>query len=230
MSSTVTAPPHDARRTAIAWTVAIAALIAGPLALSLTFASGEGDSATTAGTLAFVLSSLLLAAVWTTGGLAICALVHHRTAPMSPPMAGSRAVATAMILGVVFALACLVGGLVLHAIPATRPWVDIALDTAESAPALLVLAIALIAGAAEEAFFRLALPRITRGSARWIIPTVLYALATLATGSIGLVLVAIPLGLVAMAALERTGRPWAPLLVHALWSLAMVGLFPLLVR
>lgn len=213
-------------RPGIAWALAIVTLIAGPLALALTFSAGSGDTGGQTAT-AFVFSSLLLAAIWAAGGLGIAAIAgRDRYVRVALP---ARAALGAVVIGLVFALLCLVGGLVLHAIPLTRSWVGDALDTAHAAPALVVLAIAIIAGAGEELFFRIGLTRLTHGWVRWVVPVTLYALATVATGNIGLVVVSVPLGLVATLLWDRTGRWFTPIIVHAVWSLVMVGLFPLLV-
>lgn len=231
MSAPVTASPGARRplsRPRLAWPIAVATLVVGPLALSLTFTTGrDGEAATAPTAAAFVLSSLLLAAIWALGGLGVIrAAGPDRTVRT---VARGAAAGLALAVGTGFALACVVGGLALHALPLTRPWVTDALDTAQAAPAAVVLAVALIAGAGEEIFFRLALTRITRGWVRWTVPVLLYALATIATGNPGLVLVAVPLGLVATLAWVRTGRWTSPLIVHAVWSLAMVGVFPQLV-
>lgn len=218
------AAPAARRRPAIAWALAVATLIAGPVALALTFSAGSGDAQSSA---AFVLSSLLLAAIWAAGGMGVAAIAgRDRDVRLVPP---GRAALAAFVVGLVFALLCLVGGLVLHAVPLTRSWVADALDTAQAAPALVVLAVAIVAGAGEETFFRIGLARLTHGWVRWVVPVALYALATLATGNPGLVVVSVPLGLVATLLWDRTGRWCAPIVVHAVWSLVMVGLFPLLV-
>ena len=204
----------------LALAVAIATLVAGPVALRLAFAAGEGSASLGASTV-FAASSLLLAAIWTAGGLTVIAL-HGADAAVRTvgrrQAAGARAIA-----GVIFAIACLVGALVLWSIPATRDWVAGALQTARAAPAAVVLGVALLAGAGEEVFFRLALPRLLTGRLRWLVPIALYAAATVATGNVGLVIVAVPLGASCMAVWKRTGRWSAPLIVHALWSVAMVG-------
>lgn len=212
-----------ARGRALAWALAAATLVAGPVALRLAFTVTEGSDTIGAAT-AFTASSLLLAAIWTGGGLTVIAV--HGPDRAAGTTSRGRAVMLAGIAGVLFALACLAGGLVLHAWPLARPWIDHALDTAAAAPPAVVLVVALLAGAGEEVFFRIALSRLRNGWARWVVPTALYALATVATGNPGLVLVAIPLGLIAAALWMRTGRWLAPIIVHALWSLAMVGLFP----
>lgn len=175
----------------LALAVAIATLVAGPVALRLAFAAGEGSASLGASTV-FAASSLLLAAIWTAGGLTVIAL-HGADAAVRtvgrPQAAGAGAIA-----GVIFAIACLVGALVLRSIPATRDWVAGALQTARAAPAAVVLGVDLLAGAGEEVFFRLALPRLLTGRLRWLVPIALYAAATVATGNVGLVIVAVPLG------------------------------------
>lgn len=214
-----------ARRGRLAWVLAEVTLLAGPVALRLAFAATEGsESVGTAS--AFAASSLLLAAIWTAGGVAVIAVSGPDPGAVTAPR--GRAALLALGAGAAFALACLGGGLVLDAWGPTRPWIAHALGTASAAPLGVVLAVALLAGAGEEVFFRLALCRLMTGRARWIVPTALYALATVATGNPGLVLVAIPLGLVATALWSATGRWVGPLIVHALWSLTMVGLFPVL--
>ncbi len=127
--------------------------------------------------------------------------------------------------GVGLAAASLAGGLVLAGVPATAPWV--AGPVAAAADGRWgVLAVALVAGAAEEVFFRGALPRLLTGSARWVVPTAVYALVTLCTGSPALAVMALLLGPVAMWARETSGSLAGALFVHALWTLTMVGLFP----
>lgn len=223
---TASGPGVTGSHRASALAVAVGTLVAGPVALRLAFAAGEGSDSLGASTV-FAASSLLLAAIWTIGGLMV---IRMRGAdPAVRTRSRARAVATSALAGTVFALACLVGALVLWSIPGTRTWVAGALETARSAPAVVVLLVALLAGAGEEVFFRLALPRLLSGPLRWVIPIALYAAATIATGNVGLVIVAVPLGIVCMAAWERTGRWAAPLIVHALWSLAMVGVLPLLI-
>lgn len=222
-------PSTRPRRVLAAWGVAIATLVLGPLALSLTFTAGaDGTGGDGASATAFVLSSLMLAAVWALGGLAVIRLAGSD--PSVRTMRRGPAALLALGVGTLFAAACAIGGAVLLALPATAGWVGGALETAQTAPAPVVLGVAILAGAGEEVFFRLALTRITSGWVRWSLPVALYALATVATGNPGLVLVAIPLGLLATWAWDRTGRWTSPLIVHAVWSLVMVGLFPMLVR
>lgn len=222
-----TAPRSPSDRRPRAWVLALLTLVTGPGALSLTFAVGEGGGRGPGASTSFVLSSLFLAAIWTLGGLAVIRAGGPDRSVRT--VSRGRSAALALGAGAAFAAACLLGGLVLHALEATRPWVGAALDTAQAAPAPVVLLVALVAGAGEEVFFRLGLPRLLRGPARWALPVALYALATVATGNPALVLVAVPLGLVATWAWTATGRWTSPLIVHALWSLAMVGLFPQLV-
>lgn len=223
-----TTPPAESAHTPrprLAWAIALTTLVAGPLALSTTFATSRSGALAPAPTAAaFVLTSLLLAAIWSLGGLGV---IRAAGPDQAVRMTGrGRAARLALAIGVVFAAACLSGGLVLRALPLTRPWVADALDTAHAAPGAVVLAVALVAGAGEEVFFRLALTRITSTRMRWVLPVALYAAATVATGNLALVLVAVPLALVATLVWVRTGRWTSPLIVHAVWSLTMVGIFP----
>ena len=74
MSAAPRARPHRerVRRPVTAALIAVATLVLGPLALSLTFAAGSDGAASDApGAVAFAASSLLLAAIWALGGLAV---------------------------------------------------------------------------------------------------------------------------------------------------------------
>lgn len=209
-----------------AWVVAAATLVIGPLALRGAFAAGQRSDSLDVSAV-FTLASLLLAVIWAGGGAGVIALGGPDTAVKR--IARGRAAFAAAVIGGGFALLCLLGGLLLWHLGPTRSWVDGGLQTARSAPWVIVFAVALLAGAGEEVFFRLALPRLLRGVARWVVPILLYAAATAATGNPGLVIVAVPLAIVCQAVWDHTGRWFAPLIVHALWSVAMVGILPLLV-
>lgn len=205
------------------WTVAAITVLAAIPVLAASFASKD------AGGLAVSGWALLLALVWAAGGLFLLRGVppirsgHER-------MTFAAAVGWTLATGTVLALGSLVGGLALSSLPVTAPLVAGPVEAVASQPLAILFGVALIAGAAEEVFFRLALPTLLTGVRQWVVPTALYAIVTLFSGTVALALMAIILGLVAMWVLRRTGRWWAPIAVHALWTVAMVVVFPLLVR
>ncbi|WP_052460509.1 CPBP family glutamic-type intramembrane protease [Microbacterium gorillae] len=214
--------PTDAfpRRAWLAAAVAAVTILCAAIVLRKTFAE-VGD--------ALPVWSLVLAAVWTAGGLVLLFLT--RTPGVPPPRRWSAlpVLATALVsLGT--AALCFVGGAVLRRLPWTSEWIGGALLAADSGPLLTVVVVALVAGAAEELFFRLGFANLFSGVWRWVVPNVLYALVTIATGNLALALVAPVLGLAATTARELTGRWWAPLVVHAVWTITMVLVFPLVVR
>lgn len=91
------------------------------------------------------------------------------------------------------------------------------------------MGVALVTGAAEEIFFRVSLHRLLPKKYAPYIATVAYVIATGATGNAALVDMAAVLGMTCSIALQLTGRAVVPILIHAAWTLTMVGLFPLLI-
>lgn len=193
-------------------------IILAAVILRKAFASADED----AGTLP--VWSLLLALVWAVGGFGLMRSV--RRGP-GTPLRTTREWGVIALLSGGLAAGSFVGGLVLTAYPPTSAWVTDAVSTASSAPLAITLIVALVAGAAEEIFFRIGFAGLWSGIWVWIIPNALYTIVTLATGNLALAAVAPILGLTATAAREWTHRFYAPLIVHAVWTVAMVGVFPL---
>ena len=59
--------------------------------------------------------------------------------------------------------------------------------------------------------------------------TVLYALATVATGNVMLVFAAVVLGLLVGLQRRVTGGVLGPMIIHVIWSMSMLFLLPVLV-
>lgn len=91
------------------------------------------------------------------------------------------------------------------------------------------MGVALVTGAAEEIFFRVSLHRLLPKKYAPYVATVAYVIATGATGNAALVAMAAVLGTTCSIALQLTGRAVVPIIIHAAWTLTMVGLFPLLI-
>lgn len=200
-----------------AWlTAGIAVAAAAPLLAASLNAQGGGPGSV-------AVWALGVALAWTAGGLIITRLVPADT----PAETARRSRRTVVLVGLVLAGSSLIGGVVLASLPLTAQWVAGPVSAGQDGRAG-VLGAALLAGAAEEVFFRGALPRLFSGRARWVVPTTLYAAVTLFTGSTALVAMALILGPVAMWAREVTRSLVAPLFIHALWTVTMVGLLPVL--
>lgn len=209
-------PEQTAGRRWAWFTAGVSVTAAAPLlALSLN-ARGDGPGSVAAWALGVALA-------WAVGGGIILRLVPENT-PLSVVRRSRR---TAVLFGLGLAASSLIGGMVLASLPPTAPWVAGPIAAAHDGRAS-VLAVALVAGAAEEVFFRGALPRLFSGKARWVAPTLLYTAVTLFTGSPALAAMALVLGPVTMWAREVTGSLVAPLFIHALWTVTMVGLLPAL--
>lgn len=142
-------------------------------------------------------------------------------------MARSSAFRLALAVGVFFAGVSLAGAVVLDDLEIFASDVTGAAAQATAQP-LLVLAIALVTGACEELFFRLTLMKILpRRDALWA-STLLYTLVTSATGNLALTLAALMLGAVSGFTYHRTRAWFAPIIIHGLWSITLIGIFPLL--
>lgn len=172
------------------------------------------------------LWSIALATVWATGGIALLRTSNRN--PQNPPLKKPQWAITIM-LSLGLAISSYIGGLVLTMLPLTSPWISHALNVASSVPLHITLLIALVTGAAEELFFRVGFASLWSGKSVWVIPNLLYTLVTLATGNLALTAVAPLLGLVATTAREHSRNVYAPIIVHATWTLTMVGIFPLTV-
>lgn len=188
----------------------------------------------TSDAVALSILSIALAVVWCLGALAL--LLWARPAPRRGPTWDERLgerlgarrhpVGFAVAVGAAFAIVSLIGALVLLALPFLGGGVSLATGRVDDGP-LLVFLVALVTGAAEELFFRVGLLRLLPARSALVTSTALYGLVTLATGNLPLVLAAVLLGAVCAVTLRATGRWYTPLIVHALWTVALVGILPL---
>lgn len=203
------------RRVAAGLSSALTAAVAVPLlVMSLTVDSGAWAW------------SLGVAGIWICGALILHAVVPaRRTERMGEP----KALAVACALGAGLSLAAFVGALVMAGIPWISSWVTDPADAARRANLWLLLPAALLAGAGEELFFRLSLPSVFRGEMRRYAPVIAYVVVTGFTGSLGLTVMALILGIVTAYGLYMTGRWYVPLVIHSLWTVTMIGLFPFIV-
>ncbi len=215
--------PAQHRVAYVASVSALATMVVGGFVLHRTL-RGTSDGS------GLSLWSIVLAVIWTAGWLAL-ARVAPRPPHEEPPhvLTGPRThpLLLTLTVGSVFAVTSLIGALILREIPGVGSDVAVTASRVTDNP-MLVFVIALGTGATEESFFRLGLSRLL--SRRWfpLVSTIAYGIVTLATGSLALTMAALLLGATSSVTFTATGRWYTPILIHALWTVALVGVFPLL--
>ena len=197
--------------------VVVVTLLVGSVLLSISLSIDPGDSS-------FYPMTFALAAVWAIGAV-LSGRLHLGAFPPprgGPVRAGAIGVAVGLALGAVF----VVGALVVREIPPIADFVSDVLDHADQGTFSLILATALVNGIAEEMFFRGAVYTALKGHAPVIFSTLIYIIATLASGNPMLGFAAILLG--AVSALERraTGGIVASMGTHISWTIIMVFALP----
>ncbi len=170
----------------------------------------------------FVVLGLLLAATWTIGAW-LSGPIPFRS---SDRTGWSREVLVAVGIGAATYLGFLAVFLLVRNIAFLADALDSVLDQADAGPSLVVLVIALVNGAAEELFFRGALPDAFEPRHREIAPTVVYVAVTAATGNIALVAAALVMGVVLNRQRILTGGVMSPIVTHVTWSTLMLLALP----
>lgn len=212
--------PRDHRDTPAAlrrrqWVTGFVVILGGiVLGLSLRLEPGSGW---------FYVGSLTLSAVWAAGAFASGPLHLGRIARRDVQV---RPVVTPILIGLALAGVFVVGGLVVRQIPFLAGQVGdvVAFANEGSIPVLVLITAA--TGAAEELFFRGAAYAATPRHPV-VVTTLLYTLATYATGNVMLTFAAILLGVVVGLERRASGGILGPILTHLTWSLAMLFALPL---
>jgi membrane protease YdiL (CAAX protease family) len=199
------------RRVVVAITLAVGAVVLG-----FSLRRHPGDSS-------FYWLTLVLAGVWTAGGL-ISGPLHlggicWRGRNQRPVITGTT---VGLLLGGVF----IVGGLIAREITPVAELITRVLLYAHHGWYPVIVAITLINGVAEEIFFRGALYTALGRYHPVLISTVLYTVATLASGNPMLGFAAIILGIVCALERRASGGVLAPVLTHLVWGLIMVLALP----
>jgi membrane protease YdiL (CAAX protease family) len=206
-------PPGVVRRRRVV--VAITLLI-GAAVLGLSLRRHPGESS-------FYWLTLVLAAVWIAGGF------------LSGPLhlggicwrgRNQRPVITGTIVGLLLGGAFVGGGLIAREIPAVAALITRVLLFAHHGSFLLIVAITVINGVAEEIFFRGALYTALGRYHPVVISTLLYTCATMASGNPMLGFAAVILGTVCALERRASGGVLAPVLTHLVWGLIMVLALP----
>mgnify|MGYP005613825895 FL=1 len=185
--------------------------VCGAMLLGYSLSRRPGDET-------FYWLTLGLAAVWTLGAYASGPLhlgsIKWRGRNQRPVITG---IGAGLLLGGVF----VVGGLVTREIPPVAERISQVLDYANHGSLALVVLITLVNGFAEELFFRGALYTALGRFHPVLISTLLYAVATSASGNPMLGFAAIILGTVCALERRATGGVLAPVLTHVVWGLIM---------
>jgi membrane protease YdiL (CAAX protease family) len=197
--------------------VAVTAIV-GTVLLGLTLAVPPGDSS-------FYLFTGGVAMVWMVGGL-LSGPLRLGYAPVRGGL--RRPLLVPVAIGILAAAVFLVGALIVREIPPLRDYVERVLDHAGEGSIGLITVVTIANGVAEEVFFRGALYAAVGRRYPIVVSTLIYALATLATGNPMLVFAAVTLGFVLGLQRRASGGVLAPILTHVTWSVLMLfGLPPL---
>jgi membrane protease YdiL (CAAX protease family) len=192
--------------------VVITTLVAGAALLGSSLSVPPGDTL-------FYPLTFAVAAVWSVGAAL--------SGPLPLGQLGRR-FAAPVLLGLGAAAVFVLGTLVIRDIAPLRDEANAVLAHARHGPLLLVVAVALLNGAAEELFFRGALYAAV-GPHAVAISTVAYGMVTVATGNWLLVLTAFALGAALALVRRRSGGVLAPMLMHVAWSAVLVLALPPLI-
>jgi membrane protease YdiL (CAAX protease family) len=191
-------------------------LVIGAVLLGLSLTRRPGDAA-------FYWLTLALAAAWAFGAL------------LSGPLhlgyiqwrgRNQRPVLTGITIGLLVGGAFVVGGLVAREIGPVAERITRVLEYANHGSLALIVAITLVNGFAEELFFRGALYSALGTHHPVVVSTVLYTVATCASGNQMLGFAAVILGTVCAWERRATGGVLAPVLTHVVWGLIMVLALP----
>jgi uncharacterized protein len=172
----------------------------------------------------FYVGTAVLAGVWTAGAFLSGPLHLGRIATDDRLR---RPVLTPLVLGLGLAAVFVAGGLVVRQVPWLDRQVSSVMDFADQGALPVLVVITAVNGIAEELFFRgAAYAAIPRHPIVWT--TVMYVVATLATGNVMLGFAAILLGVLCGLQRRASGGILAPAITHVSWSLVMLVALPLL--
>ena len=206
-------PPSVKRRRRI---VVAIVLLLGAAVLGLALRRHPGE-------LSFYWLALTLAAVWAIGAFVSGPLhlggARWRGRNQRPVISGT---VIGLLLGAVF----VAGGLIAREIPAVSELITRVLQYTDQGPWRLTMAIALLGGIAEELFYRGALYTALGRYHPALVSTIVYVVATLASGNPMLAFAAIILGTVCALERRATGGVLAPILTHFVWTLVVLLALP----
>jgi membrane protease YdiL (CAAX protease family) len=191
-------------------------IVFGAAALSFALRSHPGQPS-------FYWWSLTLAGVWALGAF-LSGPLHlggacWRGRNQRPVVSGT---VIGLLLGGVFVL----GGLIAREIPVVADLITRVLHYTDQGSWRLTMAVALVGAVAEETFYRGSLYTALGRHHPLLISTVIYVIATLASGNVMLGFAAIFLGTVCALERRATGGVLAPILTHFVWTLVVLLALP----
>ena len=199
----------------------------GVLAFVLLGAALLGVSlSVTPGDTAFYPLTLGLAATWIVGAGVTGPLPAGRFSLVVSAGSVSNAVWLGVIAGAALGAVFVVGAFLTRLIPPLSDLVSQVLAFADYGSIGVVTAITLINGAAEELFFRGAVYSAVRPYHPILVSTVVYVIATLASGNVMLGFAAILLGSLCAVLRRCTGGIVAPVCTHVVWSTIVLFALP----
>jgi membrane protease YdiL (CAAX protease family) len=171
----------------------------------------------------FYVATIGLVGVWTVGAFTSGPLHLGRIA------AGTqrRPVVEPLVVGVALAALFIVGALVVREIDLLAEPVNGVLEYFREGAGPAVVTIALVNGLAEELFFRGALYASIPGRHQVAVTTVVYLLATSATGNVMLAFAAGLLGVVVGLQRRASGGVLGPMITHVTWSALLLITLPI---
>ncbi|MCO8275600.1 CPBP family intramembrane metalloprotease [Actinoplanes sp. TRM 88003] len=200
--------------------VVAATLVLGAVLLGISLSVRPGDNL-------FYLLTVLVACTWI-GGALLSGPLHLGHIPFRDRL--RRPIVTPVVTGLVLGGIFVAGALVVRELAPLRDLVNSVLDHARYGAVVPIVAVTLLNGVAEEVFFRGALFAAIGRRHAVPISTVVYAVATVATGNLMLVFAAFLLGLVLGLQRRASGGVLAPILTHVTWSSIMVFVLPALIH
>jgi hypothetical protein len=180
------------------------------------------------GSTAFYASTLGVAGTWVVGGFASGPL--HLGWSLAQDNSLRRPLATPIMTGVGAFGLFYAGALVARHVPVLNTALHDILRFADEGSRALVLVTTLANGAAEEVFFRGAVYAAVGTSHPVLKTTAVYALATVATRNVALVLAGTVVGTLFALQRRASGGIQAPLLTHLTWATLMLRYMPPLFR
>ncbi len=206
-------PPGVIRRRRI---VVAIVLVLGAAALGMALRRHPGEQA-------FYWWSLTLAGVWALGAF-ISGPLHLGGARWRGR--NQRPVVSGTVIGLLLGGVFIVGGLIVREIPVVAELITRLLRYTDQGSWRLTITVALLAAVGEELFYRGALYTALARHHPLLISTVIYAIATLASGNPMLAFAAIILGTVCALERRATGGVLAPILTHFVWTLVVLLALP----
>ncbi len=206
-------PDHMFRRRRV---VSAATLLVGATLLWFSLRTTPGDPD-------FYALTFALAATWVAGAF-LSGPLHLGRMRLGRDL--RRPVVQPVLIGLAAVAVFTLGALVIAQIPPLRSSVDAVLDHARYGSLPVIAVITLVNGVAEELFFRGGLYAAVGRHQPVLVSTVVYVLATVATGNVMLVFAAAVLGVLVGLQRRVSGGVLAPMLTHVTWSLGMLFILP----